>query len=227
MKAYPGYSLTVFLLLLILIFTGCLTPRKMDKWVGIHYEGKEQIKPKSNEAISFQINKPEERTSETEKIKSSLLPLLFYWQWKHTTGTSINTKLVTSAFSTSFIPLANTKGVKAKLGDNKLIIRFDSNPADFTFHENGSLIYLVLAYIGWESILIQPKQEQIGISYLLTDKNGIEIKKGKILIHNPNKEKHFKKFQSLKKLTWSYLDDCEANLKLISRELTDKLLAEL
>lgn len=227
MKAYPHYSLTVNLLFLIILLTGCLTPRKMDKWVNIHYEGREQIKPKSNDSISFQQDKSDEKTSETEKIKSSLLPLLFYWQWKHITHTSLNRNLTTSAFSNSFISVANTKGIKAKIGDNKLVIRFDNNPTDFTFHENGSLIYLVLAYIGWESILIQPKQEQIGISYLLTDKNGIEIKKGNILIQNPNKEQRFKKFQSLKKLTWSYFDNCEANLKLISRELADKLLAEL
>src|SRR5690606_8988009 len=72
------------LLFTILIFTGCISTRKMDRFVSEQYNN--QI-PKQNTKKAPAITVDYSETIYTDRISSSarktskVLPLLFYWQW--------------------------------------------------------------------------------------------------------------------------------------------------
>ncbi len=73
---------------------------------------------------------------------------------------------------------------------------------------------------------MDPEKQEMIISYRLL-KDNTETKKGVITIDDRNKPLHVKIFHSVKKTFWGYLDQYNYNIQLMSKELIDKLIAEL
>ncbi len=209
--------------------TGCLSARKMDKWINKHYEATAAGKIKNNDYVSFYADTSivsGNKISVTQKQKSTLLPALFYWKWEHTTVSVINSNIPLNSFSTSFISYANAKGLKEKLNGRKLELTINGNPANFSFTEKGDMIIILLFYISRESIYITPESQVFSVSYKVL--NGTEVvKNGEILIGNANKKLYSKRLQPLRKMTWNYLETADNNIKTMCKELVDKLAIEL
>lgn len=215
------------LLLAACCLSGCLTSRKVDRWVNKHY-GEVIPSVKHSEYIKF-VNEDSamgSKPSSTIKTRNSFLPLLFYWEWHRSLQTTVNSDLSMNAFSASIISYANTKSLKEKLKGGTVELSIQGNPADFFLQYNGHLIYLLFFYISEESIYAEPQKQELTVGYKITNK-GENVKTGIILVNSPNRELRQKVLQSTRKMTWNYLEQCDANIKDMSKELVDKLLVEL
>jgi hypothetical protein len=92
--------------------------------------------------------------------------------------------------------------------------------------DKGHVIWIIYA-VTWEYISIQPKVNEMVVSYKIIGNDNVETKTGVISIPNPDKGVNLKAFQSIKKMTWQYLEDYDANITAMSKKLIDKLAAEL
>lgn len=215
-------------LFLLVSFSSCLTPRKMDKWVDQHYGSTVPAKVRNNDFITVKTDniKRTDAVSTTVKGKKKLIPALLYWHWDYSVVSTLNPYIPVSHFSSTVLPYAHTRGLRQKLGGQKVEFTIESAPASFEFTQKGHLIYVLVYYIGWEHIYIDPKKTDLAVSYRVLDGER-ETKSGVIHITNRDQPISLKIFQSSKKMTGRYLEQYNNNLKAMSRELVDKLLVEL
>ena len=99
-------------------------------------------------------------------------------------------------------------------------------PADFSVVDKGGLVFLIVFYIDWDRIFMDPQKQNTVIDYRLL-KDNVETKKGTITVADRNKPLNVKVFHSVKKTFWSYLDQYTANIQAMSKEAIDKLIGEL
>jgi hypothetical protein len=224
------HSTTFQLLVVFLLvgFSSCLTPRKMDKRIDSHYGSTVPAKVKSNDFITIKTDgmTRSDKVSTTQKGKSKLLPAVVYWQWQYSTVSTLNPFIPAGQFSADVLPYANAKGLRQKLNGQKVELTIESAPAVFSLMEKGHLVYLLVYYIGWEYIYIDPNKTDLVVSYRVLN-GDTETKKGVINITNRDQPIALKMFQSTKKMTWRYLDQYSNNIKAMSKELIDKLIVEL
>ncbi|HTE26474.1 hypothetical protein [Flavitalea sp.] len=219
---------TIIAPMMIAGMTGCITARKVDKWVGRHYAENVPTKFKTADYITFKIENslPADKVSETKKTNGQVIPALLYWKWKHETTSALNVMLPIGNFTNSFISQANAKKLKEILNGGNLVVTIKSNPADFRFHEDGWLVFVLVYYIAKEKIYVEPVNSSLSFDYTLTQPSG-EIKTGTIDIANPNIEKQPRLFQSLKGAVTEYLDASDVRIKSMSKELVDKLIVDI
>lgn len=213
----------------ICTLTSCLGPRKIDKWVAKHYQD-EPIEPprQKSEQISFISKLPEAgaETSQTVKDRTRMLPLLFYWQYDYSWGCTLNADLPLNSFESTV--LANVgSGLKQKLGGNRLELTIREMPHAFTIDDKGWYVWVVLYGFGWETITVQPQPTDLVVAYRELNGSDEAVKSGVITIDDPNRKKPLKWFHSLRKTTWQYLEQYDANTTAMSKELVGKLTAEL
>jgi hypothetical protein len=213
----------------ICTFTSCLGPHKIDKWVAKHYQD-EPIEPPrhKSEQLSFVSKLPElgAATSQTEKNRTHMLPLLFYWKYDYSWGCTLNPELPVNNFESTV--LANMgHGLKEKLNGNHLELTIQQMPHAFTIDDKGWYVWIVIYGFGWETITVQPQPTDLVVAYRELTPSNEEVKSGTITIVDPNRKKPLKWFHSLKKTTWQYLEQYDANTTVMSKELVSKLTAEL
>jgi hypothetical protein len=221
-------SMTV-LLFSMFAFAGCLGPRKIDKWVARHYSDEPIEAPRHKpEQIAFVSKLPETgpAPSLTEKQRSHMLPLLFYWQYDYTWSCTLNPDLPVNNFMNAVANNAG-HGLKQKLNGNHLELTIQQLPHGFTMEDKGWLVYAILFDFGKEVISVEPQPTDMVVSYRLLNSNNEELKTGTVTVVDPNKTKRLKWFHSLKKTTWQYLEQYDANIVSMSKELVAKLTAEL
>lgn len=208
----------------LLLTSGCLTPKKMDGWIN-EYEGGFTTKLKTSDYIT--IKTPElpksDLPSVTEKGKGKLIPLLFYWKSERTTVSSLNPYIPVVNINSSIIQYANTKKLREKLNGQKIELSISKMPDVFTLVDRYQLIYFVFYYVHWERIFISPQKQDLVISYRILNGNA-ETKAGTITIADPSRPRDLKFLQSVKKMTWDYLEEYDNIIKAMSREFVDKLL---
>ncbi|HEV8284850.1 MAG TPA: hypothetical protein VGQ09_11110 [Chitinophagaceae bacterium] len=224
-------TLPVFISIIIfsqLVFSSCLTPRKIDKWIDKKYGNTVQNKIKNNDYIT--IKAPSTSQSDivamSQKRKAKLLPLLFYWKWEYGTTSTLNQAIPNGYFNSAILPYANIKKLRDKLNGQKLELTINKIPASFSVVDKGGLVFLVLFYVTWDDIFMDPEKQDLIVSYKLS-KDNAETKSGTITISDRNKPLHVKVFHSVKKTFWSYLDQYNYNIQQMSKELIDKLIKEL
>lgn len=118
-------------------------------------------------------------------------------------------------------------GLKQKLNGNHLELTIQQLPHGFTMEDKGWLVYAILFDFGKEVISVEPQPTDMMVSYRVLNSNNEEVKTGTITVVDPNKTKRLKWFHSLKKTTWQYLEQYDANIVSMSKELVNKLTAEL
>lgn len=224
----PLHFLIVAISFLLFSTTSCLTPKKMDKKIGRYYGNVVPTKSRKSDFINFKFENsiPDADVSSTEKTKNKILPLLFYWKWDVAKTSTVNTMMPMSNFTSSFIAEANAKGLKEKLKGATINITVNENPADFHLRQQGWLVYLVLAYVGKEKLYVDPKEENFSIAYTVDHVSG-EKRSGRLSVKNINLEKAPRFFQSFKAMLAEYFAACDANIKLMAKELAGKLIEEV
>lgn len=155
-------TLTCFLAFIAMMFCSCLTPRKIDKWTTAHYGTTVNTRTRNNDYISIKTpNTSNNIIATTQKRKMKLIPALLYWQWEYGTTTTLNQLVPANYFSSTILPYANTKKLKDKLNGQKLELMINKMPAVFSVVDKGGLVFLVLYYIDWDRIFMDPQKNRI------------------------------------------------------------------
>jgi len=208
------------------LLTGCLGPKKVNKWVNTHY-GENSAPKMKNDYLSvtsgLAANDP--KASVTTRQTKNFLPLLFYWQYDYINTCTLNPSIPIHAFSTAVLQYAGTKGLKQKLNGRKIELVIDSIPNVFVLNDKGHLVWVIYAF-GWDDLSFKPDTKEMIVSYKITQDN-TEIKTGLITIPNTDKQLDVRYMQSLKKAADQYLDQYDENIKSLSRKVVDKIIAEL
>src|SRR5579859_644537 len=84
-----------------------------------------------------------------------------------------------------------------------------------------------ILFFGVESLTVGPEIRDMVVSYRLLNANNEEVKKGTITIRDNNQKLSLGMFQSMKKLTWRYLETYDANITAMSKKFADQLASEL
>ena len=122
--------------ILLMTFSSCLTPKKIDSWIGSHYQdgftpqiknNRSYITVKATDKIPNDGN-----VSTTEKGQSSMLPLLFYFQWKYTHVSTLNEAIPLNNLGASILAYGNSKGLQQKLNGQTLELTVKSVPHIFS-----------------------------------------------------------------------------------------------
>lgn len=199
----------------------------MDGWIE-EYEGGFTTKLKTSDYIT--IKTPDlpksDVASVSEKGKSKLVPLLFYWKSERTVVSKLNPYIPVVNINSTIIQYANTKKLREKLNGQKLELTISKVPTAFTLIDRYQLIFFVLYYVHWQKIFIGPQQQDLVITYRIL-KDDTETKKGVITIADPSKSVNLKFLQSVKKMTWNYLEEYDNIIKAMSKEFVDKLMLEI
>ncbi len=225
------FSRNLFLsAILLLTFSSCLTPKKIDSWIGSHYQDGFTPQVKNNRSyISIKTTEPlsnDGNVSTTEKGQSSMLPLLFYFQWKYTHVSTLNQAIPLNNLGASILSYGNSKGLQQKLNGQTLELTVKSVPHIFSLVDKGWMVWIILGHFGMESIYLDPEKDNLVVSYRVLQ--GVnETKSGTISLTNTDKAYHEKVFQSMKKMTSKYLDQYDESIKGMSQSFVDKLLLEL
>ena len=214
-------------LLIIILFTGCLGPHKINKWVAEQYGG--SLPPPSKKKsdvilITSPLVTGQTDISSTVSHTSNFLPLIVYWQSDYKNTCTLNPAIAFNTFTAEVVTYAN-RGLKQKLNGHTLQLSLDKVPTTFAIDDKGHMIWLLYAY-SWDFVSVQPVTDPMVVSYKIMDGN-TEIKNGTITIKNNDRPIRLKMFNSLKKCTWDYLDQYNDNITAMSKQLVDKLSAEM
>ena len=214
-------------LLIAALFSSCLTTKKVDSFIEEH-EGGYSTKLKTSDYITLTTPgfPKTEQASVTAKGKNKVLPLLVYWRFEWSRIPTLNPYIPINTINSTIIQYANTKKLKEKLNGQKLELTIDKVPTTFSLTYRDELVYFVFYYIQWGRVFIVPQKQDITFSYRLV-KDGVETKKGAITIADPSKPLDLKFLQSVKKMTWNYLDDYDNMIRVMSREFVDRLMGEI
>lgn len=219
---------TIIAAFALLLFTsGCLTAKKMDGWIE-EYEGGFTTKLKTSDYIT--VVTPElpksDLSSVSQKGKYKLVPAIFYWKSERSVVSSLNPYIPVVNINSTILQYANTKKLKEKLNGQKIELTINKVPAVFNLVDRYQMIFFVVYYVHWEKVFISPQKQDLIISYRILKEN-TEIKKGTITVADPSKPRDLKFLQSVKKMTWNYLEEYDNIIKAMSKEFTDKLLLEI
>lgn len=218
----------IVLYVIIVSFSGCIGPKKMDKWIADQYG--ETTTSNKSKADYFTITSPlltsDDKTSNSTKNTKRILPLIFYWEVDYQVHSTLNPKVPMNLFVSAFTIYAKSKNLKEKLDGQKLEMTINKMPTSFSFNDDFRDINLLLIQINWEKIYILPEKADMSIAYTLT-KDNKEIKTGVINIADPNEIKEKTYFKKMKTATIEYLTQYEENIKSMAKYAVDKILVEL
>jgi len=214
------------IVIFIFFISGCVTAKKMDGWIGQYESVPGKLKTSDYITIKTDNIPHNENASVSHKGKGKFIPAIFYWKSEQTTISDLNPLIPINKINTSIINYANSKSLKSKLNGQKVELSFAKMPNVFSMTHKYQMFFFVVFYVQSEYFYLTPQKQDLIVSYRIL-KDNLETKKGEITIADPSKKINQKIFQSVKKMTWNYLDEYDNVLNAMSRELVDKLLVQL
>lgn len=210
-----------------LIMTSCLGPKKIDKWVAEKYIDAPVHSKKKHDQIVILSNMvyPGTTLSITEKKTSNMLPLIVYWQFDYKNTCTINPQIPVNIFTNTVLSYAG-HGLQQKLNGQRIELTIEKIPNKFSIDDKGHLIFVGLAY-AWDYLTVLPEERDFHISYKLFDTNNQQVKQGEVALAGSGNPIDVHMFQSLKKKTWAFLDQYDADIAVMSKQIVDKLVTQL
>ena len=219
---------TLLAALAVVILSGCLTAKKVDKQVAKIYTGKQQQgqKKKQNDLISISspLVSSDERISTSETKTSKMLPLLLYWSWDYKNTCTLNPQIPFNNFSATVLNYAGRR-LNDKIKGQRLELVVTKIPNQFAIDDKAHLIFFGYAF-GWDNVSIKATSMEMEVSYKLL-KDNAAAKTGIISIPNFDDKRGIGMFTSWKTATSDYLDQYDQNITAISKLVVDKLVSEL
>ena len=218
-----GNRLILFITLVIM--TGCINEKKMNKYVVNRYGESVTIKKIKSDYLSITSPLLTDNAIPSESIKKTkkVVPLLLYIRIYYQTSCTLNPKIPVNQFSSALATYANAKNLKQKLNGGKLELNIEKVPLTFSFNDD----YQFLLFVSWEKIYLQPQNEEMILSYKVINDNGQETKKGTLSVPDRNNIRGTRFFQSVKSATGEYLLQYDENIKSMARYSVDELMKEL
>jgi hypothetical protein len=217
----------VLLFCLLILLTGCLGPKKIDKWVAAKYIELPASSKKKHDQILISTNQTFVGTqmSTTVKNTSNMVQLIVYWQFDYKNTCTLNPIIAENIFTNTVLSYGS-HGMQHKLNDQRIELTIEKIPTKFAIDDKGHLIFLIYAY-SWDYLTILPEERDFIVSYKVFDTNNQQMKKGQVTLTGSDKAIDVHMFQSLKKKTWSFLDQYDAGIAVMSKHVIDKIVAEL
>jgi hypothetical protein len=228
-KKHSLVASPVLVITAMLLFSSCITSKKIDSWIGEKYQSALPIADVNNDSISINLRDTvlnKDKVSLTKKRSSFKLPLLFYWKWHSNHFVNVNENIAFSKFSQSFLYYANLNPLKTKLSGKKLELNIVGLPHIFTIDDEGWMGIPILYYFGNEKFTVKPYKKKMVVQYKLFE--GVKLKKSGV-ISIPNTDLAYQQYflYSPKSMTNDYLTQYDENLTKMSKVFVDKLIEEL
>jgi hypothetical protein len=212
-------------ILTINFLTSCIGTKRFNGFVEPKFQ-KAQI-TSTNENLTFDLSGLENKTNSitSTQIKSQFIPAILYWQWNNTIKCEVNPVIIGQTIREDFLKFADSLKIQEKLQARKLEIKLENVPNSFVYTFKGFTVILIIAYTVNATEAIFPEQQDMVLSYKLTQ-NDSTIKEGKLT--TSNKDQPIKNvWKSTKKFTWIYIDQFKKNNKLMTKKIVEQLLTEL
>lgn len=230
MKKQFLFSSTI-LLAAIFLLPGCLTSKKLDKFVAGQFNNElPKADKKKNPDITVSSPAPSVKfesgdISFSSRKTTNFLPLLVYWQYDHRHTCQLNPAIGENYFRKTVLLQAN-KGLNQKLNGRQIELTVDQVPGAFSFTDKGRIIFLVVYAITWNKIYVEPDTKDLVVSYKLLDK-GTSVKTGKITVPTISKNQKIRFFQSWKSAASEYLGQYSVDVGEMTRTFVNKLVEDL
>jgi hypothetical protein len=232
LKVYTLFLFPLFILLIAAFtFTSCsLQGKIIDKQVKARY-GETIIpskkKQQDNLVIKSSVPVSDDIPSVTTHKTSKVLPLILYWQWQYKNTCILNPQIAINAFTNSITKEVN-KGLKEKLNGHTIELNLEKIPNTFSLLEKAHLVFLGLYAFNWSKVTMQTESTEMDliISYKVLN-NSSEIKKGTISLKAKDDAQRLGWFKSLKRATQEYLTQYDFEIISLSKQVVEKINAEL
>jgi hypothetical protein len=212
-------------LIIVTIMTGCISEKKMNRYVVNQYGTNISAKKIKSDYISITSPLLTDNTIPSESVKKTkkVLPFILYLRIYYQTSCTLNPKIPINQYSSALSPYANSKGLKQKLNGGKLELSIDKVPLTFSFNDD----YQFLLFVSWERIYWLPQTQEMVVSYKVINNSGQEVKKGSISVPDPDNIRGKRYFQSVRSATGEYLQQYDENIKSMAKYTVDELMKEL
>jgi hypothetical protein len=214
-------------LLLLIIFSGCMTNKNLDAYVSAHYN--DQIpkidKKKNSDIVYTSVYNSGPAISTTVHKVSKFLPLIVWWSWDNRKTTSLNPQIAINSFINTVNGLA-AKSIAPKLGNKKLELKIEQVPASFAMVDKAHAIFVGIYLFSWDRLYTEADKKDLIVSYVVSD-NGQPVKTGKISVPSKNNNAERRWFQSWKSAVSEHLGEYNVNITIMSRSFVTKLAEEI
>ncbi len=212
----------------VLLLTGCLNAKKMDKQVALQYpDFNAPTKKKAvdnNITVSTSLTARDGLASTTETKTSKVLPLLVYWSWIYDNNVTLNPQIPLNNLRSSVNTFAK-KELIGKLQGKKLDIVVNQIPNKFTLRDKAHIIFFGYA-INWDNVYLEAEKTDLQISYSVKT-DSATAKNGSITIPYPSDRQNLGMFKSWKSALSEYMLQYDDNIKTMGKLVVEKLVKEL
>jgi hypothetical protein len=212
------------LVLVVFIFQSCLTPAKMDAYVGKQFNNqlpKPGKKTDTSILVTSSLYSDPNVISVTEKKSRNVLPLVLYWSYDYRHTCTLNSAIGASYFQKAIYQQANK--LKQKLNGRHVELSIDQIPSSFAIVDKGTF---VLVIIHWHKLYVEPDPKDLSVSYRILQ-NGAEVKSGKISVSNIERNRGIRFAQSWKSSSSEFLTQYSLDVPEMAKTVVNKLMQEL
>lgn len=218
----------IVIVFLVTLFTSCLGPNKINKWVNQQYGGTINNTVKKKEDI-INVNSTVTYSggglSQTEKKTSKLLPLIFYWQYDYVNTCTLNPQIPVNDFTSVAMNYTRNNILKQKLNGNRLELTLEKIPGSFVIDDKGHIVWVIYAF-SWDNVSIKNLDKEMTVSYRVLNGNNA-VKTGSVIVTAADKEVPLGMFQSLKRKTKEFLTAYDVSVKNLAKTAMEKIISEL
>ncbi len=218
----------ILLFVSLILFSGCLTSKKMDAYISEQYNNEvpKVNKRKQVAEITFLSTLPATSGNISTTVPhTKVLPLVVYWVIDSRHTSTLNSGIAAANFANAVNTIAH-KGLTQKLNGQKLELSIEQAPASFALVDKTQAIWLLIYAIHWGKVYIEPQVKDLVVSYKLYKEDN-SVKTGKITIKNKENNKNLRFFQSWKSAVSEHLADYDSHVTAMSNQFVDQLMEEL
>lgn len=221
-------NLAVVSIAFVFFFTSCISSQKVADYCSQYYGDvlpKEKKTKKAGIEIVNKLPDDMERIAKGKHVDNQLLPLLFYWKIDREKICNLNNKIPAVQVINATHQYASRELLE-KLKGRKLELYIEEAPRQFSFRVLDEVIIVILVPVGWTKVSVKPDGVDLKVRYRLLDGASV-VKEGLVVADNAQKDLVLKKYQSWKKAQNQFLDDYNANLVSMTKEVLEKINVEL
>ncbi len=219
------FSIPAILLPLLVVIILCSCATQFDKMISRYYNHELPVldKKKKNEIqVHPAASNMPAGISLTQPQKIHFVPIVLYWKWDGKRLTTLNSTIPSVYFTNTASSYTN-KRLLDKIAGKKLELSIDKTPVSFILNDKERMIFPLF---GWQQLWFSPDQNNLVVSYKLSSGGNIE-KSGTVEVKSIFSSQPLHYLESGRKAIAKYLDDFEANMKIMSKDIMNKLADEL
>jgi len=225
MKPLKNFPTLLLVCSLVISATSCVTPEKMDKFIGLQYDNKFPAQKKKSEIkVTPSLPADTSRISFTTHKLTSLLPLIVYWRSTDLWEIKLNQAFAVTNFANTLNGSAG-KIIQDKLHGQKLELTIEQVPSDFAIDAIGHIVWVIYAF-SWEKDRIRPDVRDLVVSYKYQLPDGTP-KSGKITVKNTMQIENMRYLQSWRSAISEHLTEYNASIIAMTKSFASQLAKEI